>query len=145
MRPLDWHRVLTASWTRPAPRCTSGCWSTPLARSQALGPAGAELRAWRAAEASATPSIGPRPAQLHRAPPGAPQLIDVGTVPAQLLDLARLDQAGAEVRLPMLACGRQSDRGHELGPGVSRRRSMRLAGRRSEGRGRGESEKFRTE
>jgi hypothetical protein len=75
----------------------------------------AQLRFYRPAEATVAPSTKPKPGQIHRAPPGALQLIDAGTVPAQLpsrlLDLAYLG------RLQMLSNGRQSDRGHGLGLG----------------------------
>ncbi|WP_169806204.1 hypothetical protein [Roseateles chitosanitabidus] len=55
------------------------------------------------------------------------QLIDAGTVP--VLDLAQLDQAGAEVGLQLLASEVQRDRGHEQGPLPSQCRSVRLEGR----------------
>ncbi len=59
-----------------------------------------------------------QPAQIYA--PGALQLIDAGTVPTHLIDLAQLAYAGAEVRLQLLASEVQRDRVHELGtwPGV---------------------------
>ncbi|SEL26560.1 hypothetical protein SAMN05216359_1077 [Roseateles sp. YR242] len=63
----------------------------PPARSQGLGPARADLRVWRAAEPTASPSTRPMPGKVHRAPSGVLQLIDAGTVFAvQLPSQSRL-------------------------------------------------------